>query len=179
MFASRRGIIALCAALVLSLGLNLFLGGLLAGRFAPRPPAGHEWSSLPDADRAAVKTAMKGLFDSLRPQLGELPQIKRELRESLAAEPFDPARFNAAVTRLGEVQAAIRAKTAETVAATAPKLSKEARGGFARVLMKMTSIGDERRPYRPRGHDKGSSDRGSPDRGPSDSDPAPAPAPAP
>jgi uncharacterized membrane protein len=105
----------LALALVVSLGANFFLGGLLAGRFAGRPPEGPPVAgngpaaapgqqvlaqairlmaaALPEADRAGFEQAF---FDRRR-EIMRANVATREarlaLRDAIMAEPFDRTRI--------------------------------------------------------------------------------------
>jgi uncharacterized membrane protein len=105
----RRWITVLGAALVVSLALNLFFFGVIAGhRLGPRgqadqfTPARLERSIervarvLPDADAALLRSR----FEAGRADLGQrflaLQEARRGVGQALRAEPFDAAALAAA-----------------------------------------------------------------------------------
>lgn len=142
---ARRWITVLGAALLLSLGLNLFLGGLIAGRgvgqrggfdmqFTPgNLKVGIErvLRVLPEADA----TVMRGMFEAQRGDLRErfaaLQTARRAVGQALRAEPFDAAVFTAAYetmqARSQEVQTAVHG----VIMAAVPQMSAEGRLAIA------------------------------------------------
>ena len=133
------------AALVVSLALNLFFGGVIVGhRFAGRG-ADLDWQltparlklglervlrALPDNDA----TVMRDLFEAQRADLTQrfqaLQDARKEIGASLKAQPFDPAAFTAAYeamqARSRELQDAIHA----VIKAAIPQLSAEGRAAI-------------------------------------------------
>lgn len=142
---ARRWITVLGAALFVSLALNLFLGGVIAGR-----GVGHRGGFDGQMTAANVKLAiervsrvlpeadgdvMRGLFEERRADLKARFEALREARKAvgaaLKAEPFDAATFSAAYetmqSRNQEVQAAIHG----VIKAAVPQLSAEGRVAIA------------------------------------------------
>lgn len=142
---ARRWITVLAVALLLSLGLNLFLGGAIAGRmFGQRSGGALEMTPanlkvgiervlrvLPEADA----TVMRGMFEAQRGDLRQrfvaLQRARKAVGEALRAEPFDAAAFAAAYetmqARSQEVQAAVHG----VIKAAVPQMSAEARLAIA------------------------------------------------
>ena len=138
---ARRWITVLGAAFVVSLALNLFFVGVIAGhrlggggdgdwQFAPgRLKVGIErvLRALPDDDAKVVR----GLFDAQRADITQrvlaLQDARRAIGTTLKAEPFDPAAFTAAYeamqARSQELQSAIHG----VIKAAIPQLSAEGR----------------------------------------------------
>ena len=125
---ARRWITILGTALVVSLALNLFFGGVIVGRRVgqggigglpdgPMNPANLKlrmervFRALPEADA----NLMRSLFEAQRGDIAQRFQALQESRKaigaSLKAEPFDAAAFTAAYeamqARSQELQAAI------------------------------------------------------------------------
>jgi uncharacterized membrane protein len=145
----------LALALLVSLGANMFMGGLLAGRFAgpaPEPPEigtgpggggpapgerplvaaiRRMAEALPEADRTRFEQAfLDRRRDIARAQLA-LRDARLELRDAIMADPFDRAKveqaFAALRTRNDEVQ-----RTLHTIALDAiARLSKDSRQALA------------------------------------------------
>lgn len=134
----------LAAALLASVGGNVFLGGYLAGRGAFFGPPGHYGGPpgppmrpdefferlaerLPPADAAILRRFAadnRGAFDRDDAHRRDFPQ---QLRAALTAEPFDPVAFE---KLLADHDAAIQQAHAllrQRLAAAAAALSPEAR----------------------------------------------------
>ena len=140
---ARRWITVLGTALLVSLALNLFFGGVLVGhRFGqgggglpdgPINPANLKlrmervFRALPEGDAKM----MRGLFEAERGDLAQrfqaLQESRRAIGAALKAAPFDPAAFTAAYeamqARSQELQAAIHG----VIKAAIPQLSAEGR----------------------------------------------------
>lgn len=142
---ARRWITLLGTALLLSLGLNLFMGGLIAGRgLSTRGGVDLQMSPanlklgiqrvlevLPPGDAEI----MRGIFESERPDIRSrfvaLNGARKAVGAALKAEPFDAAAFTAAYetmqARSQELQAAIHG----VIEAAVPLLSAEGRAAIA------------------------------------------------
>lgn len=142
---ARRWITVLAAALLLSLGLNLFLGGVMAGRMIGQQgglalemnPANLKIGiqrvlrTLPEADAEVMRGMFEAQRGDLRQRFVALQQARKTVGEVLRAEPFDAAAFTAAYdtmqARAQEVQAAVHA----VIKSAVPQLSAEARLSIA------------------------------------------------
>jgi uncharacterized membrane protein len=107
----------LVGLLAVSLGVNVFLGGVFTGRRLFRPPPNpdmmvsrvveHLSASLSPVD----STALHRVFDSHRRQFGErfaaLRRAHAMLRDAMAAQPFDRAGLNAALDAVDRERAAL------------------------------------------------------------------------
>lgn len=142
---ARRWITILGVALVVSLGLNLFLGGVIAGhRLGPR--GDFDWQLTPAKLRLGMERVLRalpendakvvrGLFEAQRPDIAQRFQALQDARKAvgaaLKAEHFDPAAFTAAYeamqARSQELQAAVHA----VIKAAIPQLSAEGRAAIA------------------------------------------------
>ena len=144
---ARRWITVLAVALLLSLGLNLFLGGAMAGRmFGQRSGGGGALEMTPANLKIGIErvlrvlpvadaTIMRGMFEAQRGDLRQrfvaLQRARKAVGEALRAESFDPAAFAAAYetmqARSQEVQAAVHG----VIKAAVPQLSAEGRLAIA------------------------------------------------
>jgi uncharacterized membrane protein len=105
MTLSRPWAIGLGLLLVLSLGLNLFIGGLIAGARAHRGPdmAAMQaenralFARLSDADRAVAREIVRDRLRLTRSFGGDYRQAMREAETALRAQPFDAARYRTAL----------------------------------------------------------------------------------
>ncbi len=98
------------AALVLSLVVNLFLAGLVAGdwlmgRIGPPPLAptmNLSWMRHalgPDAE-PMIEPAMRRHHGSIRQHVESMRMARREVRAALVAQPFDRAALEGALARM-------------------------------------------------------------------------------
>lgn len=95
---SRGNVLVL--ALILSLGANLALAGFIAGRMhaaRPAPVAMDPYVNslralrdLPDERQAAIRPLLREHLRALRPNVREMRRAQGRIKESLAADPFDP-----------------------------------------------------------------------------------------
>ncbi|MEM9624326.1 MAG: periplasmic heavy metal sensor [Pseudomonadota bacterium] len=86
----------IAVVLVVSLALNLALGGFLLGRASGMGPAADpthmfpRWArSLPEPRREAVRPLIREYFTSVRPNLRQLREQRRVVHQAIRAEPFD------------------------------------------------------------------------------------------
>jgi uncharacterized membrane protein len=137
----RRWITVLGAALVVSLALNLFFGGVIAGhRFAPRGDADGQAApgnvkvrierllrALPDSDAKVVRDMFETQRADITQRFQALQDSRKAIGAALKAERFDPTAFTAAYetmqARSQELQAAIHG----VIKAAIPQLSAEGR----------------------------------------------------
>jgi uncharacterized membrane protein len=144
---ARRWITVLGAAFVVSLALNLFLGGVIVGHRVNQGGASglldgqatpanlklrmeRVLSVLPENDAKLVR----GLFDAQHADIMErfraLQESRKAIGAALKAQPFDPAAFTTAYetmqARSQELQAAIQG----VIKAAIPQLSAEGRAAI-------------------------------------------------
>lgn len=133
----------LALALLVSLGLNLFLGGLLAGRyFGPqhRTFARSEAYERPGQDffrrligrvPAEHRGAFEDVLNAKRPDMDRASQALREsrmkVREAVRAEPFDKARLEAAFGDVRERNMALQKSVHEAMAEAVQALPADVR----------------------------------------------------
>jgi uncharacterized membrane protein len=131
-------------ALVVSLGLNLFLGGVMLGRGFGQSADG--WGlgehgvrvnierilkALPDADRRIARARFADRREAIAGKFAALREARRAVGAAMGAEPFEAAvlatAFATVRERTGDVQASLQAIVVEV----APELSPEARAIIA------------------------------------------------
>ncbi len=133
----------LALALLLSLALNLFLGGLIAGRyFGPhhRSFARMEASDRPGQDFfrrliGRVPAEHRGMFEDVlnakRTDMDRASQALREsrlkVREAVRAEPFDKARLDTVFVEVRERNMALQKSVHEAMVEAVQKLPAETR----------------------------------------------------
>lgn len=139
---SRR---ALIVALVVSVAMNLFLVGVIAGalRFAGpmhgpglRPP-GPLWAAadgLSPERRRAYRQALRGEVGGVGGKLFEARRARRAAWLSLSAEGFDPAAVAAALQRARTLEFAARGDVEGRVVAFAATLTPAERAILAKGL---------------------------------------------
>lgn len=107
----KRG--GLWAVVLVSLALNLFLGGLVAGRWlGGGQPGGFRSASptdivmpfnprqflrtLPNERKKEIIRLIRSRMGEVRQAFGSVPETRKEIIAALEADPFDPARLEAA-----------------------------------------------------------------------------------
>ena len=105
--------IALIAALVLSVAINLTVAGFVFSRFAgPRPGGEVERivamgiRAFPKEIQQAIAEGSKAKRDELKAKLDLVQEARRKMFDAMRADPFDPAALDAAY-------ADVRAKTSD------------------------------------------------------------------
>jgi Spy/CpxP family protein refolding chaperone len=128
----QRNAIWIVVALLVSLGANLFLGGMMAGRIlhggfgGPRMegvggPGQMRWimkriaEDLPEAQRDAFRNAMDQRKDQLIADGKALHDAREAVRAAIEARPFDRAAYNNATAALQQRQEAFGAELADAV----------------------------------------------------------------
>ena len=143
-------------ALLLSLGLNLFLvgllvGGLLSGRDDERRPrrgAGHYWAAaerFDPADRDAFRAMLRREAEENAPRVRALRQARREAQAAVSAPTLDPAAVQAALARAHREELAVRAEVDAAVLQFATRLDAQERAALGEAM---------RRPKGRRGGDR-------------------------
>lgn len=132
----------LIGLLAVSIGVNVFLGGVFTGRRFFRPPPNpdamisrvveHLSGSLSPAD----STALHRVFDAHRRPFAErfaaLRQAHAALRQAMAAEPFDRSALDAALQGIERERMALGDVFRATLLETAAEISPEGRQILAR-----------------------------------------------
>jgi uncharacterized membrane protein len=140
----------LLAGLIVSLGLNLFLGSMIFGRHFHQPhgemfaeravPAADRplrriaqrmFASIPDDQRPILESA----FAEQRPKLAAASQAARDAREKvrviLGTEPFDQAALDRAFNELRDRTEEVQKVMHTTIASAAAKMTPEGRKRLA------------------------------------------------
>jgi uncharacterized membrane protein len=122
-----------------SLCVNLFLVGSMAGHWFPR---GHDGPGGPDGPRGRLEAMIAGMPEDLRPLIKDKfeaakPQFQaqrdkiRAARDNVAtaaeAEPFDPAAFDQAFKELQASMAGMGAIAHQTIREILPQIPAEQR----------------------------------------------------
>lgn len=134
-------------ALFVSLAVNLFVLGALAGvyLFGPRlhhrppefrggPPMMAAAAALPENQRAAYHDALRAEVMRVGPQLREARQIRRGAWARLAADPVDAAAINADLDRARAMELQARADVDRAILGFAAKLPAADRARFGQAL---------------------------------------------
>lgn len=120
-------------ALVASLAVNLVVLGSFAGAFwHHRHERGDRGLSgfvrhLPDERRGPLRDFLMAEREKLKPLREEMRQAWRDSNQALGEEPFDKDKLKAAMTRMHEAEAKIRATIGDAVVETAAKMTPEDR----------------------------------------------------
>jgi len=145
MTVSPRLLSLLGLALVASLGINLFLGGLMLGRdfgggLPVRPGlAGGGMRAaleqllkeLPPEDRAIMRDAFEGHRADIVDRVQALRQARQQVARLLKAASFDTAATTAAMQTVRERTSALQQAMQAVVLQTAPLLSQAGRQTLA------------------------------------------------
>ena len=154
-------------ALAVSVALNLFAIGLAAGgvivgarladdRRAPRHQAFSETvAAMSPETREAVRTGMRRVALSARPDFREAREARREAIAAARAEPFDAARVEALLARSRTAEARGRARLEAGTIEILQTLSPADRAAFAPTILSRRGHG-----YRRGGRDGGRRDPG-------------------
>ena len=134
-------------AFVLSLGLNLFLVGLIVGGLlmsaradvdrGRRRGAGHYWAAaerFDPADREAFRELMRREARENAPRLRAMRQARRDAHDAVAGAPFDPAAARAALARAHQEELALRADVDAAVLEFAQRLDPKERAALAEAM---------------------------------------------
>ena len=140
--------------LLLSLGLNLFLIGLMVGgafmsarsdaerRSRPRPA--HYWAAaekFDPADREAFREMMRREARENAPRLQALRQARRDARAAVTNEPYDPVAAGAALARAHREELALRAEVDAAVLEFARRLDTQERAALAEAMRRRKGRG--------------------------------------
>lgn len=129
-------------ALLASVGINLFLGGLMAGRILKSggerearmpPPMARLFEHLPEGARESMQGAMRQRQGEMRQRAQFMRAARETVAEKLAAEPYDRAAVEAALAELRQRQVDMRGVFHGALAETAAGLPPEQRRQIARI----------------------------------------------
>jgi len=145
MTVSGRTLSIIGVLLLASLGLNLFLGGLLVGRevsgglpLRPSQAGGGLRAAieqllrdLPPGDRETARAAFEAQRADIVGRVQALRQARQQVARLLKTEPFDAAATAAAMQAVRERTAAVQETMQALVLQTAPQLSPAGRATIA------------------------------------------------
>ena len=135
--------VALLVVLFLSLGANLFLGGLFAGGALrggdqPRPARALAafLRSLPEEARPVLREGFRARRPELRAKILAVAEARGEVADLLAREDLDRVRLDAAFVELrartSEVQVLLHEIVADAMMELPPEVRAEWQPGWAR-----------------------------------------------
>ena len=138
MTLSGRTATATLVALVVSVCLNVFIAGLIAGRVTTgegaqlrQPDAGLErfMATIPEEARPVIRQALRANRRDLQGYVVALRDARQEAAAVVSREPFDPAALESALANVRErsqaLQAEIHAIIAEAIDRLPPDLRAE------------------------------------------------------
>ena len=147
MTLSRRWAVILGLLLTLSLGVNFFVGGLVAGRAiglksgpsAEQVGGGQALQftlkkiamALPADERPILRDTLRAHRASIEDALAGLRSARFAVAESLRQEPFRPGDLDAALAMLRASQSTLQARIMSALAEAAEKLSPKGRRALA------------------------------------------------
>ena len=134
-------------AFFVSLGLNLFLVGLIVGGLLmsaradqerrSRRGAGHYTAASENfdaADRAAFRALLKQEAQENAPRLRAMRQARRDAQQAMSAEQLDPAAVTEALARAHREELALRGDVDAAVIAFAARLDRDERAALGDAM---------------------------------------------
>jgi len=161
-------------ALVISLGLNLFLGGMMAARWMREPPGGAPMGrphlhfdglreALGPEARDVIDQVQAKHSDGVRQKFRAAMAARRAATEALTAEPFEADKARQAHDELLEKEMAARHAMHEALVELAAGLPAEQRAKLGKAMRKRGKGGRHGRDGRGRGgRARGRDGRGPP-----------------
>lgn len=140
MTLSGRTATATIVALVLSVCLNVFVAGLIAGRASrgdgpPRRDDGgglqRFMATVPAEARPIIREALQENRSGLQDLVAGVRRARRNAASVVAAEPFDRAALEAALAAIRDRSRALEAAVHGIIAVAIDELSPELRGEMA------------------------------------------------
>ncbi len=147
MTLSRRWAIVLGLLFALSLALNFFIGGLIAGRATGLNPAsiaqlmgpgaGLKFTlakmakALPADQRPILRETLRSYRGEIEAAVDGLQEARHEIGAALRAEPFDPAALNAAADGLKQANIVLQTRLIGALEEAVLKLGPEGRRALA------------------------------------------------
>ena len=155
----------LAIALAVSVGINLFIGGMVTSawlskkpRFGQRPPEigatmrpldlRKGIAALGDADRPAIAKVRERFGPALRQQGREMRQAQRDVGRLLKTEDLDPAELEAALGRLRRGSNAAQEAMHAVMVDIVTELTPEQRRRFFEAAIRKPRGGGRDRPER-------------------------------
>lgn len=150
----------LAIVLLSSLALNLFLGGIVVGKYlgqvsdskffhSPPMPRGPLWilESLPEASREKVSPLIREHRQQMKPQIRAMRAARREVHEQLTATDFNIEALSEALARLEQEKQKGGKMMQQILIDIASQLNEEDRQRLSEAT--------RRRPRPPRDRDRG------------------------
>ena len=136
---STRGLAAL---LVVSLGANLFLGGMVLGRVTGEATQGSQTrlsiqamlGPLPEAKRELVRREIGAIMPQVQQQFATLQKARAELAEEMAKPTLDTGALERGFAAVQTHTIAIKAAFQQAIMDALPALSQEERRALANAL---------------------------------------------
>jgi uncharacterized membrane protein len=143
---STRGLTMLLAA---SLGANLFLGGIIAGRFTGDVTQGSPTrrsieamlASLPDAKRELVRQEINGALPRVREHLAALQKVRAALAEEMVKPNVDSAALERGFAAVQFHTKEMGAELQRAVIRALPALTQEERRALVGALLRRQGAG--------------------------------------
>lgn len=143
---STRGLTLLLAA---SLGANLFLGGMVAGRIAGDVTQGSPTrrsieamlAPLPDAKRKLVRREISGAMPRVREQLAALQKVRAALAEEMVKPTPDSGVLERGFAAVQRHTMEIGAELQRAIMRALPALTQEERRALVRALERRQGAG--------------------------------------
>ena len=129
------------AALVVSVGVNLLVAGVVIGKLSRGPGRGAPppltWTveSLPPAVRDEVRQQLRDHRDDVRPLRREMLSAMQAVRQAAAAEPLDAEALRTALAQLRGAQEGYQAFLHDNVVELAVRLPREQRLALLRQAL--------------------------------------------
>jgi uncharacterized membrane protein len=127
----------LLGGLVVSVCLNLFLlAGMVAGRMhgplgGPEGKGGMVMATVPPELKPIIRDKLKARGPEFREEKEKMRALRLHVADALAAEPFDPAKLDAALTELEQSAGKLLHHAQEGLAQIAGELTPEQRKQWA------------------------------------------------
>lgn len=140
MTLSGRTGTAVLVALVVSVCLNVFVAGLIAGRATgirpgPERPSGggleRFMATVPAEARPVIRRALRENRGGLQGMVAEVREARQDAAAIVAREPFDEAGFEAAMAAVRARSEALQATVHGVIAEALADLPPEVRGEMA------------------------------------------------
>jgi len=125
------------AGLIVSVCLNLFLlAGMVAGRMhgpmgGPEGRGGMVMATVPPELKSVIREKLKARGPEFREEKEKMRELRLRVADALAAEPFDPAKLDAALAELEQSAGKLLHHAQEGLAQIAAELTPEQRKKWA------------------------------------------------
>ena len=136
----------LVLALLVSLGVNLLIAGVVIGRHLDGGPPGRmhfEWlmQDLDDATRSKIRQNMHEQMKNSRPYRHDLRQAQHALHEAIIAEPFEEKQVKAAMAEVRAASARLQQTMHDQMIQNLGEMSAEDRARVFSILSRRPNHG--------------------------------------